>query len=141
MESPKIRRVVILYPLLLANVICGRQICIDVGSDQFSCTHDFFATRYQVDGSTIDVGVTQRIDGSEIEKAAIREVLARMDSYFFNEVLAMPEYEYARPRCKNTNELCAFWSSVGECESNRVFMLSNCPAACRFCLLLNSGLA
>ncbi|CAJ1937228.1 unnamed protein product [Cylindrotheca closterium] len=99
MESPKIRRVVILYPLLLANVICGRQICIDVGSDQFSCTHDFFATRYQVDGSTIDVGVTQRIDGSEIEKAAIREVLARMDSYFFNEVLAMPEYEYARPRC------------------------------------------
>ncbi len=28
----------------------------------------------------------------------------------------------------------------GECESNRVFMLTNCPAACRFCLLLHSGM-
>lgn len=55
-------------------------------------------SRYQVDGSSIDVGVTQRIDGSELEKAAIREVLRRMDHYFFNEVLAMPDYEYARPR-------------------------------------------
>lgn len=109
---------------------------MDVGRDQFNCTHDIFATRYQVDGSTIDVGVTQRIDGSEIEKTAIREVLRRMDDYFFNEVLAMPEYEYARSKwyvvskiqsscfcflmgvfdlfSKNTNELCAFWSSVGE---------------------------
>jgi hypothetical protein len=53
---------------------------------------------FQVDGSSIDVGVTQRIDGSDSEKQAIREVLKRMDYYFFNEVLAMPEYEYVRPR-------------------------------------------
>eukprot|EP00980_Cylindrotheca_fusiformis_P022284 scaffold9176_cov129-Cylindrotheca_fusiformis.AAC.8 len=55
--------------------------------------------RYQVDGSAIDVGVTQRIDGSDSEKEAIREVLKSMDHYFFNEVLAMPEYDYVRPRC------------------------------------------
>jgi hypothetical protein len=53
---------------------------------------------YQVDGSSIDVGVTQRIDGSDSEKQSIREVLKIMDYYFFNEVLAMPEYEYVRPR-------------------------------------------
>ncbi|OEU20554.1 hypothetical protein FRACYDRAFT_153985, partial [Fragilariopsis cylindrus CCMP1102] len=85
-------------------------------------------------------GVTQRIDGSESEKQAVRDVLKHMDNYFFHEVLALQEYEYARSRWYNSNELCAFWSSVGECESNRVFMLSNCPAACRFCLLLHSGL-
>jgi hypothetical protein len=36
---------------------------------------------------------------------------------------------------KNRHELCAFWTSVGECESNRGFMLDNCPASCRLCLL------
>lgn len=71
---------------------------------------------------------------------------------------------------QNLNELCAFWVAVGkskllycnndraknhlihifcfnnivvvagECESNRIFMLSNCAAACRFCLLLNTDI-
>jgi hypothetical protein len=104
------------------------------------CTNQVLETRQQFDGASINVGVTQRIDGSETEKAAIREVLERMDEYFVKEVLSLPEYVYSRTRCKNSNELCAFWSSVGECETNRVFMLTNCPAACRFCLLLNSGL-
>ena len=92
------RFIILLCPLLLVKALGGREMCVDVGRDQFNCTDDVFATRYQVDGSTIDVGVTQRIDGSEIEKTAIREVLRRMDHYFFNEVLAMPEYEYARQR-------------------------------------------
>jgi hypothetical protein len=104
------------------------------------CTNQVLETRQEVDGTSINIGVTQRIDGSETEKAAIREILERMDEYFVKEVLSLPEYGYARTRCKNSNELCAFWSSVGECETNRVFMLTNCPAACRFCLLLNSGL-
>ena len=149
-------------------------LCVDVGNTEFTCTDDVMGTRKRVDGKMIDVGITQRVDGSESEKKAIREVLRRMDEYFFNEVLSMPEYENVRPQwyvrlpfhsivcvvatlfligrapllhtyihsnSKNTNELCAFWSAVGECESNRVFMLSNCAAACRFCLLLHSGLA
>ena len=36
---------------------------------------------------------------------------------------------------KNEHELCGFWSSLGECETNRGFMLSHCAAACRLCLL------
>lgn len=115
-------------------------VCVDMGEPEMVCTDQVLEARQQADGTSIHVGVTQRIDGSETEKAAIREVLQRMDEYFLNEVLALPEYSYARHRCKNSNELCAFWSSVGECETNRVFMLSNCPAACRFCLLFTSGL-
>jgi len=42
--------------------------------------------------------------------------------------------------CQNTNELCAFWTSVGECESNRGFMLSHCSASCRLCALLYMNL-
>eukprot|EP00536_Pseudo-nitzschia_multiseries_P001762 jgi/Psemu1/181790/e_gw1.22.99.1 len=115
-----------------------------------TCTREVLETRTRYDDVSINVGVTQRIDGSDAEKQAVREVLKHMDNYFFHEVLALPEYEYARSRWyaaekhdqnDDGTELCAFWSSVGECESNRVFMLTNCPAACRFCLLLHSGLA
>ncbi|KAG7336749.1 ShK domain-like protein [Nitzschia inconspicua] len=123
------------------NTSLDQFVCVDIGEPEMVCTDQVLETRQQVDGKSVNVGVTQRIDGSETEKAAIREVLQRMDEYFVTEVLALPEYAYARHRCKNSNELCAFWSSVGECETNRVFMLTNCPAACRFCLLLNSGIA
>ena len=122
----------------------NQSVCVDVGTDpdhEMVCTDQVLETRQKVDGTSTSVGVTQRIDGSESEKKAIREVLKRMDQYFTKEVLALPEYEYARSRCKNKNELCAFWAALGECESNRVFMLSNCPAACQFCLLLYSGLS
>jgi hypothetical protein len=74
-----------------------QDVCVDVGKGEFSCTDDVLETREEVDGQTIDVGVTQRIDGSDSEKKAIREVLRRMDEYFFKEVLAMPEYENVRP--------------------------------------------
>lgn len=39
---------------------------------------------------------------------------------------------------KNKNELCAFWTYVGECESNRGFMMENCAAACKMCLAMLS---
>jgi hypothetical protein len=72
-------------------------LCVDVGNTEFTCTNEVMDTRKRVDGKMIDVGVTQRVDGSESEKKAIREVLSRMDEYFFNEVLSMPEYENVRP--------------------------------------------
>jgi hypothetical protein len=82
--------------LLILGVVATDR-CVDVGHGDFSCTDDALALRNKVDGSTIDVGITQRVDGSESEKKEIREVLQRMDEYFFSEVLAMPEYENVRP--------------------------------------------
>lgn len=89
---------------------------------------------------SVDVaGTPQRIDGSEKEKEAARGVLKRMDVYFREEVNAKMEYVEANSMatCQNHNELCAFWASVGECESNRGFMVQKCTAACRLCLLLH----
>ncbi|KAL3811477.1 hypothetical protein ACHAXA_010729 [Cyclostephanos tholiformis] len=85
----------------------------------------------------VDLGVEQRIAGSEMEQLRIRNVLRRMRAYVEDEVLSRSEYEHVRDKCKNGHELCAFWTSVGECESNRGFMLDICPAACRLCLLSN----
>jgi hypothetical protein len=84
-------------------------------------------------------GVPQRVDGSVSEKWAALKVLYQMEHYFRAEVLARPEYATAKGECANHNELCAFWSSVGECENNRGFMLNNCAAACRLCLLLHTN--
>jgi hypothetical protein len=50
------------------------------------------------DTTFVDVGVTQRVDGSESEKQAIKDVLNQMDRYFFQEVLALPQYHYARSK-------------------------------------------
>ena len=70
----------------------------------------------------------------------MRGVLAEMMRYMDEEVMNRSEYEHVRDSCRNDHELCAFWTSVGECESNRVFMLQNCAAACRLCLLQNTNM-
>jgi len=88
----------------------------------------------------MDLGVEQRITGSETEQLRIRNVLRKMYTYFEEEVLSKSEYEHVRGRCKNEHELCVFWTSVGECESNRGFVLENCAAACRLCLLANTNM-
>ena len=43
-------------------------------------------------------GVAQRVDGSEAERIAVREVLKRMDDYFINEVMSNGDYEHVRSR-------------------------------------------
>ena len=92
------------------------------------------------DRTMINTGVNQRLSGSEEEINKVREVLADMMRYMDEEVMTRSEYEHVRDSCRNDHELCAFWTSVGECESNRVFMLQNCAAACRLCLLKNTNM-
>jgi len=87
-----------------------------------------------------EYGVPQRMDGSIAERTAVDDVMEQMRDYFLQEVLSKPEYISVRGKCINSNELCAFWTSVGECDSNRSFMLNNCAAACRLCLLLQTTL-
>jgi hypothetical protein len=70
---------------------------MDSGGGEFVCTDNVVASRHALDGYDIGLGVTQRIDGSDLEKKAIRDVLRLMEDYITNEVLSMPEYESARP--------------------------------------------
>lgn len=92
------------------------------------------------DRTIINTGVSQRLSGNEDEINKVRGVLAEMMRYMDEEVMNRSEYEHVRDSCRNDHELCAFWTSVGECESNRVFMLQNCAAACRLCLLQNTNM-
>mmetsp|Transcript_11889 Transcript_11889/g.25125 ORF Transcript_11889/g.25125 Transcript_11889/m.25125 type:complete len:187 (+) Transcript_11889:80-640(+) len=83
-----------------------------------------------------DLGVAQRLDGNEDERDRIQYIIDDMEDYYDREVPLMPDN--VRGRCKNFNELCAFWASVGECDTNRGFMINNCPAACQLCWLVDA---
>lgn len=81
------------------------RICItasDKGSDgiSYTCTtrQEHFTNMENAQGTLYDMGVTQRIDGTEEEKQAIVEVLALMKDYFWNDVLVMPAYEGIRDK-------------------------------------------
>jgi hypothetical protein len=95
----------------------GSRFCVAVARDTFNCTDSPFDTITSVmdrermvaqtvsDNTAIEqkisAGLGQRIDGTESEKQAIRNVLKLMDEYFLNEVFAMPEYETIRTQCMN----------------------------------------
>ena len=86
--------------LLKTKIVLGvsTNVCIDVGEEEMKCTREVLEMRTRYDDISINVGVTQRIDGSDAEKQAVRDILKHMDDYFFHEVLALPEYDYARSR-------------------------------------------
>lgn len=35
--------------------------------------------------------------------------------------------------CTDTNNLCKFWASIGECKTNEDWMNKNCPISCDQC--------
>ena len=91
--------------MLLQSV--DARICVSVGDDyhhNHQCTDDPLVLTQAVDPHTgesshrYNLGLDQRIDGTESEKQAIRDVLVRMDEYYVNEVLAHPEYASVRHR-------------------------------------------
>ena len=96
---------------------------------------------YSSDGLILDsvFGEPQREDGSETEVEAVKIVLQEMYEYFNEQVLVLPEYKTVRDICKNKHDLCAFWTSIGECDANRRFMVNECSASCRLCLHLHTS--
>ena len=74
----------------------AKDVCLDQGKSFFTCTDDATGLRIHLDDRALDLGVTQRVDGSEDEKHQIRDVIQRMNEYFAEEVLSIPEYEHVR---------------------------------------------
>ena len=61
------------------------------------------------------------------------EYLAKVDDYMYNKVFVESEYRRVRTNCKNRQEHCIFWATLGECEKNPSYMKMQCAAACLTC--------
>jgi hypothetical protein len=96
--------------MLLRLQPVNARICVSVpanGDDyhhNHQCTDDPLVLAQAVDPATglssnkYNLGLDQRIDGTESEKQSIIDVLVRMDEYYIHEVLAHPEYASVRNR-------------------------------------------
>mmetsp|Transcript_13538 Transcript_13538/g.24526 ORF Transcript_13538/g.24526 Transcript_13538/m.24526 type:complete len:153 (-) Transcript_13538:1755-2213(-) len=125
---------VLLVTAMCTVVVLGKTCILTNEKDQYLCTTDV----HGVETVSPLIGVEQRIDGTQEEKDKVHEVIAKTTRYLNLEVWSLPHYREVRENCNNSNELCAFWASVGECETNRSFMLKKCALSCRLCLLRTS---
>ena len=91
-------------PFWLEKLRLDERTCISTKDNDdeisYACTtrREHYTNMENAQGKLYDLGVTQRIDGSDKEKQAIVEVLALMKDYFWNEVLVMPAYESIRDK-------------------------------------------
>mmetsp|Transcript_10870 Transcript_10870/g.16222 ORF Transcript_10870/g.16222 Transcript_10870/m.16222 type:complete len:213 (+) Transcript_10870:150-788(+) len=80
---------------------------------------------------TGSIGVPQRNDGTEQDK--VQKIIEESHFYLKHHVLVDPLYHNVAIQCMNTNELCAYWAQLGECEKNPSYMLRGCKLACQSC--------
>lgn len=90
------------------TVVNAERICVAADNKKdnnnnhsYQCTDDPLLVAGAVNHkgehtSRYNLGLAQRIDGTESEKKAIMDVLVRMDDYFIHEVLAHPDYAHVR---------------------------------------------
>jgi len=84
--------------------------------------------------ANFDPGVEQVVEGTEDESKKVEHVLTQMERYArYNVTEQLANLPTDLAACRNDYKLCAFWASVGECEHNFAFSVTNCPLACRFC--------
>jgi hypothetical protein len=78
----------------------GARFCVDTSPTEFVCSDDPVKTRKNNDWpyhfENMNLGVPQRIDGTETERSGIRDILELMDNYYYGEVLSNPEYRDVR---------------------------------------------
>jgi hypothetical protein len=74
----------------------GAKFCVELSSEGATCASDPLKIRRLIETSNLDMGVRQRIDGSETEVEAIKEVLRLMQLYWYDEVLSRDQYKEVR---------------------------------------------
>jgi hypothetical protein len=97
---------VLLISFLRGTIVHGApNSCVAASEDEYICTNDPIGTREILEKNslmgplhTMGRGVVQRIDGSETEKSAVKEILKKMDDYFVHEVFSKSDFEIVRGR-------------------------------------------
>jgi len=78
----------------------GTKYCVDVSKGESICSSDPMMIQGQGAAPSVieetNLGVDQRIDGTESEKNAIKDVIRLMNAYWYEEVLSNHDYEGVR---------------------------------------------
>lgn len=82
---------------------------------------------------TGSIGEVQRNDGTAEEQALVKKIIDDSHSYLKHHVLVDHMYHNVAVQCINTNELCAYWAQLGECQKNPNYMQKGCKLACQSC--------
>lgn len=117
------------------------QSCVaKVAEQEYVCTQPdlkdgMMTTPNDEEDESVDYGVQQLISGNPREIVMVKKVIQRTKEYMKNVIIPNKRYPGLLNRCKDFHQLCAFWTSLGECDTNRRFMFTHCAASCRLCLL------
>mmetsp|Transcript_4933 Transcript_4933/g.7482 ORF Transcript_4933/g.7482 Transcript_4933/m.7482 type:complete len:405 (+) Transcript_4933:61-1275(+) len=76
-------------------------------------------------------GVVQQVAGDKATET--QAVIDKTIDYMLNTVFTDDQYQSVRDECKNRHELCAFWSTIGECDVNPKYMTLQCAPSCQTC--------
>jgi len=103
------------------------------------CDEEFKMLASQLSEDSQKYGIAQVIeDGGEATSNAVQEMINYMDNMIANATTSDPEFlEHLLDQCRNEEDLCCFWASIGECEKTdtQVYMYEFCGPCCKACNL------
>jgi len=82
--------------------------------------------------STTQFGLEQSLPNNEDKRELTKKRIEESVEYM-KRVWKDDEFSKVRHKCRNTQEDCTFWASIGECEANANYMKTNCAPACFSC--------
>lgn len=85
-----------------------------------------------------DLGESQVLEGDEtFSSADIKIRIAESREYMRKQIRSRNIDPELTRSCKNTDEMCTYWSLLGECENNPGYMKLSCGPACFSCEMFN----
>lgn len=82
-------------------------------------------------------GVAQEVEERTQDKImfVIRKTIDYMSNYIYadRQDVTHDLSQETLDACRNTNSLCAYWASIGECQNNPSFMVTKCAPSCLSC--------
>jgi prolyl 4-hydroxylase len=110
------------------------QVCVSQESE--SCSASDSQQNSGLEKAALLEEIASRYGVKQYMKEYDPSYLLKVDEYFQNVVMKEDKYSSVRNYCRNENEYCTYWASVGECDTNPAYMHTTCALACLACHLL-----
>ena len=104
-----------------------------------ACNLEDLQAESQLSDDSQKYGVKQVIeDDGEATSNAVQEMITYMENMIADATTSNPEFpERLLDQCRNEEDLCCFWASIGDCEKTETqgYMYEFCGPCCKACNL------